>query len=55
MVFQNYNLRPEDLPWSDVRQFTLSDSVRGRKNAPGGLPPAIPGREWVDGRELFLV
>ena len=48
-------LQAEDLPWRDVRQFTLSDKVRARKNAAVALPPAIPGREWVADRELFLV
>ena len=65
---QNYNLRlvrylcaawewlqPEDMPWRDVRQFTLSDNVQARKNAAVALPPARPGREWVADRELFLV
>ena len=67
-VCQSYNLRlvrylctawewlqPEDLPWSEVRQFTLSDEVRARKNAAVALPPAVPGREWVADRELFLI
>ena len=67
-VCQSYNLRlvrylcaawewlqPEDLPWRDVRQFTLSDNVQARKNAAVALPPARPGREWVADRELFLV
>ena len=67
-VCRTYNLRlvrylcaawewvqPKDLPWRDVRQFTLSDSVRARKNAAVALPPAIPGRDWVADRELFLV
>ena len=48
-------LRPEDLPWRRVRQFTLSDNVRARKDAAVPLPPGVPGREWVADRELFLV
>ena len=48
-------LQPEDLPWRHVRQFTLSDNVRARKDAAVALPPGIPGREWVADRELFLV
>jgi LmbE family N-acetylglucosaminyl deacetylase len=48
-------LRPEDLPWRRVRQFTLSDNVRARKDAAVALPPGVPGREWVADRELFLV
>jgi LmbE family N-acetylglucosaminyl deacetylase len=67
-VCRTYNLRlvrylcaawewvqPKDLPWRDVRQFTLSDSVRTRMNAAVALPPTIPGRDWVADRELFLV
>jgi LmbE family N-acetylglucosaminyl deacetylase len=48
-------LRPEDLPWRRVRQFTLSDNVRASKDAAVALPPGVPGREWVADRELFLV
>ncbi len=48
-------LQPKDLSWRDVRQFTLSDSIRARKNAAVALPPTIPGRDWVADRELFLV
>jgi len=48
-------LRPEDLPWHRVRQFTLSDDVRARKDAAVALPPGAPDREWVADRELFLV
>jgi LmbE family N-acetylglucosaminyl deacetylase len=48
-------LQPKDLPWRDVRQFTLSESVRGRKKAAMALPPTIPCRDWVADRELFLV
>jgi LmbE family N-acetylglucosaminyl deacetylase len=48
-------LQPEDLPWRRVRQFSLSDNVRARKDAAVALPPGIPGREWVADRELFLV
>jgi hypothetical protein len=48
-------LRPEDLPWRRVRQFTLSDNVRACKDAAVALPPGVPGREWVADRELFLV
>jgi LmbE family N-acetylglucosaminyl deacetylase len=67
-VCRTYNLRlvrylcaawewvqPKDLRWRDVRQFTLSDRVRARKNAAVALPAAIPGRDWVADRELFLV
>ena len=48
-------LEPEDLPWPDVRQFTLSDNVRARKNAAVGFPQTRPGQEWVADRELFLI
>jgi hypothetical protein len=48
-------LQPADLPWRHVRQFTLSDNVRARKNAALALPPATPGRGWVADRELFLI
>jgi hypothetical protein len=48
-------LGPEDLPWRRVRQFTLSDNVRARKDAAVALPPGIPGRDRVADRELFLV
>jgi LmbE family N-acetylglucosaminyl deacetylase len=48
-------LEPQDLPWSRVRQFALSDTVRARKNAAVSLPPAISGRDWVADRELFLI
>jgi LmbE family N-acetylglucosaminyl deacetylase len=48
-------LRPEDLPWRRVRQFALSDTVRARKNVAVAHPAALPGREWVADRELFLV
>jgi hypothetical protein len=34
-------LGPEDLPWRRVRQFTLSDNVRARKDAAGALPPVF--------------
>ena len=48
-------LQPEDLPWRQVRQFTLSENVRARKSAAVALPPAIAGREWAADREFFLV
>jgi LmbE family N-acetylglucosaminyl deacetylase len=48
-------LQPEDLPWPNVRQFTLSETVRARKNAAVALPEATPGPDWVADRELFLV
>ena len=48
-------LQPEDLPWPNVRQFTLSETVRARKKAAVALLEAMPGPDWVADRELFLV
>ena len=47
-------IQPKDLPWHDVRQFTLSASVRARKNAAVALPPAVSDEDCVADRELFL-
>jgi LmbE family N-acetylglucosaminyl deacetylase len=48
-------VQPEDLPWCEVRQFPLSDSVRARKNAAVAPSSALPGPELVADRELFLI
>jgi LmbE family N-acetylglucosaminyl deacetylase len=48
-------IQPQDLPWRDMRQFTLSAGVRARKSAAVALPPAVSEEDWIADRELFLV